>query len=98
MKKIILILAIALSSCATKRDLSGYDMSGWTVTKDSVVVARVTSTEFELSPRGKMIQEISLTVDNVTNVSQAQDILHYVGKQFPKSKIELNLDGIHVYE
>jgi len=98
MKKILIILIVALSSCATQRDLSGYDRSGWTVTKDSVVVARVTGIEFELSPRGKIIQEISLTVDNITNVSQANEILYYVSKQFPKSKIELNLDGIEMYK
>ena len=52
MKKILIILIVALSSCATQRDLSGYNRSGWTVTKDSVLVARVTGIEFELSPRG----------------------------------------------
>ena len=98
MKKLLVILAVALTSCATTRNFSGYDFSHWAVTKNGKVVARVTSTEFELTPRGKMIQEISLTVEDISSLSQAEEIIRFVGKRFPKSKIELNLDGIQIYE
>jgi hypothetical protein len=73
-------------------------MSGWTVCKYSVPVARVTSTEFEMSPRGKMIQEISLTAEGYATMNDAEDILKFMSKQFPKSKIEINLDNIQKYD
>jgi hypothetical protein len=97
MKKLLIILAIAVTSCTTQRELSTYNMSGWLVCKDTTVIARVTSTEIELTPRGKVIQEISLTAESHATITEAEEVLRYVGNQFPNAKIELNLDGIQNY-
>ena len=98
MKKLLVLLSVIVSSCATQKDFSNYSMSGWSVYKDSTEVAKVVSTEIELSPKGKMVQEISLTVKDISKYGEAEDIVRYMGTQFPKAKIELNLDGIQKFE
>lgn len=102
MKRVIVILLalVTLTACGTVKPMSdkeitekGYSTDGLSVLKDGVIVATATSNEWELS-NGKIIQEISLTIETLDDERHMKDILRYMHRRFPKAKIEINADGL----
>lgn len=89
---------IIFNSCNVSKNIEHYTMSKWEVCRDTNVVAYVTSTEYEISPKGKIVMEISLTVTDYSAVEDAEDILRFMHTQFPKAKIEINTDNLKRHE
>jgi hypothetical protein len=72
---------------------NGYTLEGWSIMRGGEIIGNVTSVEWELYD-GKMVKEISLTLKDYSKAGEVEDVIKYVYTQFPKSKIEMNMDGI----
>jgi hypothetical protein len=104
MKKIytiatLLCFSIVLFSCASKKYImsdeeissKGYTIQNWDILKNGTVVARLSSTEWELY-RNHLSREISV-VTSYSSDDEMQEILRFVHTKFPNDKIEINEDG-----
>jgi hypothetical protein len=108
MKKIVLLLAIAvatLTSCTSSKytmsdteiEEKGYTTNKFDILKNGVVIAKITSHEFELY-NNKLVKELSITINSISQTSDIEDIIKYVHTRFPDAKIEVNYDAIVKYE
>lgn len=94
MKKLLVILTIAFASCSSQRKLANYSFVGWTVCKDTDVIARINWAEYETNPWGRDVWDIRLTAEKCATIPDVEEVLRFIGKHFPKAKIEINLDNI----
>ena len=68
----------------------GYTIQNWDILKNGTVVARLSSTEWELY-RNHLSREISI-VTSYSSDDEMQEILRFVHTKFPNDKIEINED------
>lgn len=104
MRKLLLgiVLSSVLFSCATDRYLmtekemkeTPYSTDGFNVMRDSIVIGTVSSTEIEISPNGKRVVEISITLNGFDKSSEATEVIKFLHTKYPHRKIEVNLDGV----
>jgi hypothetical protein len=95
---IALSAALLLFSCAsnqfimTDEEIStkGYTIQNWDILKNGVVVARLSSTEWELY-RNHLTREISV-VTSFSSDEDMKEVLRFVHTKFPNDKIEINED------
>jgi hypothetical protein len=103
MKKIHSIAALIcfsfiLFSCASKKYImsdeeistKGYSIQNWDILKNGTVVARLSSTEWELY-RNHLSREISV-VTSYSSDEEMKEVLRFVHTKFPNDKIEINED------
>jgi len=96
---IALSAALLLFSCASKKFLmseeeissKGYTLQNWEILKNGAVVARLSSTEWELY-RNHLTREISV-VTSYSSDDEMKEVLRFVHTKFPNDKIEINEDG-----
>ena len=92
---IALSAALLLFSCAsnqfimTDEEIStkGYTIQNWDILKNGVVVARLSSTEWELY-RNHLTREISV-VTSFSSDEDMKEVLRFVHTKFPNDKIEI---------
>ena len=95
---ILFAVTFLLFSCAANKYLmsaeemssKGYTMENWEILKNGTVVARLSSTEWELY-RNHLSREISV-VTSYSSDEEMKEVLRFVHTKFPNDKIEINED------
>ena len=99
----ILILFIFIFGCSTTKDLedgvfkNGYSLNKFNtnlfdVTLNDVVIAHVTSIEWEYF-KGSLVREVSVTTKSHMKDSDIIDMIKFLHSKYPDFKIEVNNDG-----
>ena len=104
MKKILIVLGVALAlqscktqekydcMCLTEDEASRFTSVGNKIYLDGGKVAYLQSFEWEFTPGGKVIQEISIIQIERLNSELTLNLIKYVHMEHPKAKIEINFD------
>ena len=102
-KLITIGLAALMFSCSTSKDLengifkNGYSLNKFNtnlfdVTLNNVVIAHVTSIEWEYF-KGELVREVSVTTKNHMKDNDIIDMIKFLHSKYPDFKIEVNNDG-----
>jgi hypothetical protein len=103
MSRILIILLIFICSCSTTKDLedgifkNGYSLNKFNtnlfdVTLNDIVIAHVTSIEWEYF-KGKLVREVSVTTKNHLKDKDIIDMIKFLHSKYPDFKIEVNNDN-----
>lgn len=95
---IVFSVTLLLFSCASKKytmsdeeiSTKGYTFQNWDILKNGIVVARLSSAEWELY-RNHLSREISI-ITSFSSDEDMKEVLRFVHTKFPNDKIEINED------
>ena len=99
----LLALFIVCYSCSVSKDLedgifkNGYSLNKFNtnlfdVTLNDIVIAHVTSIEWEYF-KGKLVREVSVTTKNHLKDKDIIDMIKFLHSKYPDFKIEVNNDN-----